>query len=77
MPSLGTTSQTVLGELWERAHSEIEEQEASQRTLQVIVYAIVSFMIPNNAVVVLLLLLTYLANGIGGHCDGAMNSKGI
>lgn len=41
------------------------------------VYSIVSFMIPNKGVVVLLSLLTYLANGIGGHCDGAMNSKGI
>jgi hypothetical protein len=77
VPSLRITSQTVIEELWERAHSETEEQEASERTLQVMFYAIVSFMIPNNAVMVLLLLLTYLANGIGGHCDGAMNSKGI
>jgi hypothetical protein len=77
VPSLGITSQTVTEELWERAHSETEEREASEHTLQVMVYAIVSFMIPKNAVVVLSLLLTYLANGIGGHCNGAMNSKGI
>ena len=40
------------------------------------VYAIVSLFTLDD-VVCGVWSVTYLANGIGGHCDGAINSKGM
>lgn len=36
-----------------------------------------AYMFTERLIVVVVVLLTYLANGIGGHCDDAVNSKGI
>jgi hypothetical protein len=41
------------------------------------VYANISTLILNCVVDNAVVLLTYLSNGVGGHCDAAMNSKGI
>lgn len=41
------------------------------------VYVNISTLILNWVVVNVVVLLTYLSNSVGGHCDGAMNSKGI